>query len=212
MTHIIWLILWLTYFGVKVDGHKTMLGFGISAISEHSVVWSGNLADIHWTLSSPLATFTWRSLSDVNWRYWIEVIPVAVVERGSSSVPTRESILNESLFMSHRLIYCSPFGDGTSQIFGKWNMEWKVRSFFWTIWEVKNWSIGFSNLPLKERRWEGGCAICFTDTDILSGCWNFRFKVVRNQPKNSPVRSNPHVGWVIWAETSSLGVGSSWIS
>ena len=152
-----------------------MLGFGISAISEHSVVWSGNLADIHWTLSSPLATFTWRSLSDVNWRYWIEVIPVAVVERGSSSVPTRESTLNESLFMSHRLIYCSPFGDGTSQIFGKWNMEWKVRSFFWTVWEVKNRSISFCNLPLKKRGWEGCCTVCLTDTDILRGCFNLRF-------------------------------------
>ena len=28
----------ITYFGVKVDGHRTMLGFGISAISEHSTV------------------------------------------------------------------------------------------------------------------------------------------------------------------------------
>ena len=28
----------ITYFGVKVDGHNTILGFGISAMSEHSTV------------------------------------------------------------------------------------------------------------------------------------------------------------------------------
>ena len=28
----------ISYFGVNVDGHKTILGFGISAISEHSTV------------------------------------------------------------------------------------------------------------------------------------------------------------------------------
>ena len=116
------------------------------------------------------------------------------------------------IIMNHKLLNYSPFGGGASKIFSKWNVEWKVRGFFWTIWEVENWSIGFGYLPLKKRRWEGCCAICFTDTDILSGCWNSRFKVDRNQLKNSPVRSNPHVGWVIWAETSSLGVGSSWIS
>ena len=32
------IIILITYFGVKVDGHRTMLGFGISAISEHSTV------------------------------------------------------------------------------------------------------------------------------------------------------------------------------
>ena len=188
----------MAYFGVKVDGHKTMLGFGISATSEHSTVWSGNLADIHWTLSSPFATFTWRSLSDVNWRYWMEVIPLAIVARGSSSVPTRES----TLYMKSISAWNSqpvpdlPFSSGTGEIFGERNVKGKVGSFFWTVWEINHRSISFGDLPLKKRGWEWCCTISFTDTNILSRCLKLKLKkvVLAEEKLTSEVKSACRLG------------------
>ena len=84
----------------------------------------------------------------------MDVIPVATVARGSSSVPTRESTLKAIINHTNVIVGNSPFGGGTSEIFCQWNMEREVRSFFWTVWEINDRSVSFGNLPLKKCRWE----------------------------------------------------------